>query len=633
MAPPASAPASVAPHPRPNPAHRHTLPAPDYAFEAADLGGPLVEPTSDINDYTLPPARTHQQRARTDLVTTASPSSAKSQQLPSSHRKRLFSRRSDYGPTSPVTGTAPANGTATATATATNNNATNTNGSLPRKNSWALNLKRKATLLAEQFGRLGQSSATAPGANGKRIVSQVEFRRNLRKNPRDRTIKDVTGDTFRLVDIPMNGDCGFASIAQGINLACRLGYPLPPSETQPFSYRRLLFTANKARKKNNGFGKGNMKHSDSSAAVTEDSAKKGSSVNNSDSGSTIAEAAGKNDANNNSRISTKQNGISTTTINNSSQTNGNHPPDARSPTASTASASTENKSLADQQLAQPEEKEKANAEEEKLSSISLKTIKKPLQPSDVRVAMYNEIKKERTAYLEELKRFSYTDADFDRLEREVSRPGLSGHWLGTILGLLEHVIISRALNINIYLYQFDLQKQGVRQFEYATVDNAHCDVYLFFTGPPVNGHFDVLQKMSSAAKQPNSASAGGNGAAASEKDTAGSSGGNRRTSSAANRSSNAKLSGKANGEYEKSNGGGDGIVNGVNKEAPPKRNGLLSKKKSRLAISRQTDDLRQPTTPSHEQLQSERPLQTEPLSNGLNHGLPKIEELQFEGSS
>lgn len=123
--------------------------------------------------------------------------------------------------------------------------------------------------------------------------------------------------------------------------------------------------------------------------------------------------------------------------------------------------------------------------------------KRILQPKDIRIAMYNELRKAKKTYLADLGRDAciFTDSDLDRLEREVSRPGIAGHWLGTVLGILEHVIVARAMNINIYLYQFDLKKQCVRQFECAIVENADCDVFLFFTGPPASGHFDALVKI------------------------------------------------------------------------------------------------------------------------------------------
>lgn len=127
---------------------------------------------------------------------------------------------------------------------------------------------------------------------------------------------------------------------------------------------------------------------------------------------------------------------------------------------------------------------------------------KILQAKDIRKAMYDELRKARKTYLEDCEEFKgiYTDDDFDRLEREVSQPGIAGHWLGTVLGLLEHVIVAHAMNINIFLYQFDLQKQCVRRFESATVENPDCEVYLFFTGPAACGHFDTLVKITDPKK-------------------------------------------------------------------------------------------------------------------------------------
>lgn len=131
--------------------------------------------------------------------------------------------------------------------------------------------------------------------------------------------------------------------------------------------------------------------------------------------------------------------------------------------------------------------------------------KRSLNAKDVRTTMFNEMRKAKKTYLADLGCFAcvFSRSDLDRLERDVGRSGLAGHWLGTVLGILEHVIVAHALNINIYLYQFDLQKQCVRQFESAIVDNADCDVYLLFTGPASSGHFDALVKMPQ--DEPNSA--------------------------------------------------------------------------------------------------------------------------------
>lgn len=122
---------------------------------------------------------------------------------------------------------------------------------------------------------------------------------------------------------------------------------------------------------------------------------------------------------------------------------------------------------------------------------------KSLQAKDIRKSMHDELKKARKIYLDDCEDFTgvFSNDDFDKLEREVSHPGIAGHWLGTVLGVLEHVIVAQALNINIFLYQFDLQRQCIRQFESATVENPDCEVHLFFTGPASCGHFDTLVKI------------------------------------------------------------------------------------------------------------------------------------------
>lgn len=120
-----------------------------------------------------------------------------------------------------------------------------------------------------------------------------------------------------------------------------------------------------------------------------------------------------------------------------------------------------------------------------------------MKPEDVRLAMSRQILKAKHKYLHDKDKYGcyYIEADYNRLLNDVKKPGISGHWLGSILGNMEHVILSHALHISIYLYQFDLQKQTVRQFDDAKVDNPKCHVYLFFTGPGASGHFDALVLM------------------------------------------------------------------------------------------------------------------------------------------
>lgn len=133
-------------------------------------------------------------------------------------------------------------------------------------------------------------------------------------------------------------------------------------------------------------------------------------------------------------------------------------------------------------------------------STNASQSKRPLQPKDVRMAMFAEIRKAKKTYLADKQYESFYNEDdldrlIERLEREVSRQGIGGHWLGTVLDQLEYIIVAHAMNINIYLYQFDLKSQTVVQFDEAVVPNAHCDVYLLFTGPPGSGHFDTLVKV------------------------------------------------------------------------------------------------------------------------------------------
>lgn len=123
---------------------------------------------------------------------------------------------------------------------------------------------------------------------------------------------------------------------------------------------------------------------------------------------------------------------------------------------------------------------------------------KYLTPKDIRRIMVEEVKKGRDALELELGEWGgvWGTEELDRLEREVGSQGIGGHWLGSVMGVMEHVIVARGLNVTIHLYQFDLGRQCVRRFESVEVPKPECHVYLFFTGPAACGHFDTLVKLS-----------------------------------------------------------------------------------------------------------------------------------------
>lgn len=236
-------------------------------------------------------------------------------------------------------------------------------------------IKRHATTLTSQLLQR-RTSPRKP-----RIATQAEFRRNFLRITRDRIIKDAKGDTFRMYPIIMNGDCGFASIANSINIEReKMKIPTPPPRSGRI--KRIFWF------------------------------------------------------------------LQTT------------PP--------------------------PE--------------------KRTLQAKDVRMAMLGEIRRAKKTYLSDEKYQSfYTQEVLDRLiqrlEREVSRQGIGGHWLGTVLDQLEYIILAHAMNINIFLYQFDLKSQSVVQFDSALVSNPDYNVFLFFTGPPGCGHFDTLIKIADSTRR------------------------------------------------------------------------------------------------------------------------------------
>lgn len=223
-------------------------------------------------------------------------------------------------------------------------------------------------------------------------MTQSQFRRNL-KMSKEQILHDVDGKCFRLVEIPMNGDCGFAAIAKSINIS-------------------------------NDF------HSDE---------------------------------NTNLKLTKK-----------------------RAPSTL---------------FGIPKRNTKKGIYEKKRwrqGSGAEKEGEKFMTPADVRRAMSIHILKEKTNYLSDKDGYGcfYTENDYNRLLNDVVKSGISGHWLGSILGNMEHVILSHALQISIFLYQFDLQKQVVRKFEEAKVKNPRHEVFLFFTGPGTNGHYDILISLS-----------------------------------------------------------------------------------------------------------------------------------------
>lgn len=296
--------------------------------------------------------------------------------------------------------------------------------------TWAATLRRHASTIAAHLSTSSPRPTTVASDDHSivqpHIPTQSDFRRSFLKSSRERLLVDDTGSSFRLVPIVMNGDCGFAAIARGINIA-RDKLRAPPATAIP-SFDRL------SRRPRQWF-----------RFVIADSGGGGGGRRRGGSGNNVG-------------VTNDTGGLRTSPGHGAIGTGGGVVP------------------------------------------------KRSLQPKDIRLAMYSEIREAKKTYLADLHSVGpvFTDADFTRLEREVSRPGIAGHWLGTVLGVLEHVIIAHALNINIYLFQFDLAKQRVRQFESATVENPDCKVYLFFTGPPACGHFDALVKVSDSVRKTNS---------------------------------------------------------------------------------------------------------------------------------
>lgn len=117
---------------------------------------------------------------------------------------------------------------------------------------------------------------------------------------------------------------------------------------------------------------------------------------------------------------------------------------------------------------------------------------------DVRKAMGDEVRENMDWYVEA----SDGIVGKDRLEGIVDnccKVGLSGFWLGSEAGVLEFVMIARALNIRLGLYCFDVKSQAVRRFEEVEVGRTggECEIRLLFTGPATSGHFDLLMKVES----------------------------------------------------------------------------------------------------------------------------------------
>lgn len=90
-----------------------------------------------------------------------------------------------------------------------------------------------------------------------------------------------------------------------------------------------------------------------------------------------------------------------------------------------------------------------------------------------------------------------TANQLDSLVRNVERSGLAGFWLGSEAGILEFIALSRALSVRFALYCFDVPSQSIRRFEEISNPNATCEICLLFTGPAASGHFDLLMPVAS----------------------------------------------------------------------------------------------------------------------------------------
>jgi hypothetical protein len=114
---------------------------------------------------------------------------------------------------------------------------------------------------------------------------------------------------------------------------------------------------------------------------------------------------------------------------------------------------------------------------------------------DVRKAMADEVRANEDWYV--AASAGLVSAERLRvLVANVVRPGLSGFWLGSEAGVLEIVMVARALNICIALYCFDIPTQQVRRYESGEVPRPDFEVCLLFTGPAASGHFDLLVRVS-----------------------------------------------------------------------------------------------------------------------------------------
>lgn len=319
-----------------------------------------------------------------------------------------------------------------------NDNNNDNDNAQRRPQTWATAFKRHATALTAQFINTRQPPSKP------RLSTQAEFRRNFLKKSRDRLIKDSKGTCFRMYPIMMNGDCGFASIAKGINMAREKMNFSVPIASEPIS-----------------------------------------TPSPSPTSSPISNAFA---ASNNTPTPGLQSGS----------------PSLQAPTSPPPHSG----STAPSRAASPPNRRRRLRRFFWLRKTTSPPTKRVLQAKDVRTAMFAEIRRAKKTYLADKKYESfYSEEDMDRLierlEREVSRQGIGGHWLGTVLDQLEYIIVAHAMNVNLYLYQFDLKTQAVVPFDNATVENAHCDVYLFFTGPPGSGHFDTLIKITDAPRTRN----------------------------------------------------------------------------------------------------------------------------------
>lgn len=308
----------------------------------------------------------------------------------------------------------------------------------------------------------------------------------------------VNDAVFRLHPLLMNGDCGFAAIAKGINLQLSALLDLCPTELRDSSIQNNFLHT--------------LRSGISSRLVPQNAQCPFDSPEDSPVPSLISSSRSLTNistSNCNQLASILAHNLSRGNVD--ADKNHSHPPGRVAFTFTKSSQSISAGTRAEDLNKESEASRPRLGSFLTKSSVSSRSRRSPpkrksrsqLTAKDIRRAMADEVRDNMCHYVQ-LYSGLVTAQQLESLGKNVERPGLGGFWFGSEAGLLEFVILSRALSVNIALYCFDVPSQSIRRFEHVHVPDAICDVCLLFTGPATSGHFDLLVPISPSEKRDSS---------------------------------------------------------------------------------------------------------------------------------